>query len=164
MKKRLLFIAVLLIAATCFYLKDTNFSSTESMNEISGAYEALNFLGSSKTFPFDKLPEQSHYAAWESWKKKNSSKTAAKIVAPWESMGPHNKAGRTLAIAYNPQNPRTLYAGSASGGLWKSTTAGEGANAWERVPIEFPVLGVSTIAIDPNDSLNILIGTGEVYN
>ena len=54
--------------------------------------------------------------------------------------------------------------GSASGGLWRSYTAGVGVDAWHYVPIGFPVLGVSSISVAPNDSNLIYIGTGEVYN
>ena len=39
-----------------------------------------------------------------------------------------------------------------------------GVEAWEMVPTGFPVLGVGAIAIDPNNSEVIYVGTGEVYN
>ncbi len=81
----------------------------------------------------------------------------------WRALGPMNVGGRTLALAFNPQNPSTLWAGSASGGLWRSATGGRGAAAWTYVPTGFPVLAVSSIAVDPADSNTILIGTGEVY-
>lgn len=82
----------------------------------------------------------------------------------WEALGPHNIGGRTLALAFNPLNDATLWAGSAGGGLWRSYTAGTGLTAWHRVPTGFPVLGVAAIAINPADSNEIYIGTGEVYN
>jgi len=56
-----------------------------------------------------------------------------------------------------------VLAGTAGGGLWKTTTQGVGQNAWEFVPTGFPVLGVASIAIDPDNPNNIIIGTGEVY-
>ncbi|NIW79968.1 MAG: hypothetical protein GWN16_11135, partial [Calditrichae bacterium] len=71
---------------------------------------------------------------------------------------------RTLVVEFNPQNPNTIFAGSASGGLWRSYSAGRGADAWEYVPTGFPVLGVSSIAFVPGDSNTFYIGTGEVYN
>jgi photosystem II stability/assembly factor-like uncharacterized protein len=86
------------------------------------------------------------------------------VVDPWTAIGPHNTGGRTLAIEFNPQNPNTVYAGSASGGLWVSYTGSAGVDAWQRIETGFPVLGVSTIEFEPNDSNVIYIGTGEVYN
>ena len=131
--------------------------------KVSGAYEALNFLGGRQTYPDKVLPRESHYAAWQKWNQ-TETKPERNDVDPWESLGPHNRGGRTLAIAMNPQNENTLYAGSASGGLWRSYTGGKGATAWEQVNMGFPVLGVSTIAFHPLDSMIMYVGTGEVYN
>ena len=78
-------------------------------------------------------------------------------------MGPLNTTGRTLTIAVNPQAPETIYAGSASGGLWRSRNLGLGIS-WEYVETGFPILGVSTIEFAPQDSMVMYIGTGEVYN
>jgi photosystem II stability/assembly factor-like uncharacterized protein len=135
----------------------------ETAKKISGAYEALNFIGARQTYPFNKIPNKAHFAAWERWQADNISMRSNDPL-PWESLGPHNRGGRTLAIALNPLNTRTIYAGSASGGLWKSTTEGVGAEAWQLVETGFPVLGVSTIAIHPTDTMVMYIGTGEVYN
>ena len=89
---------------------------------------------------------------------------AQSFPGQWTAIGPKNFGGRTLCLAFNPQNAQTIYAGSAAGGLWKSYTGGTGANAWQPIPIGFPVIGIGAIAIDPNDSNTIYIGTGEVYN
>ncbi|MCB9294839.1 MAG: T9SS type A sorting domain-containing protein [Lewinellaceae bacterium] len=131
--------------------------------KISGAYEALNFLSAQRIYPHEHLPERAYYAAWEQLRQSATLRSGPQ-GEPWESMGPHNIGGRTLAIAFNPQNPRTMYLGSASGGLWRSYTAGAGALAWERVGTGFPVLAVSSVAFAPGDSTVMYIGTGEVYN
>jgi hypothetical protein len=83
---------------------------------------------------------------------------------PWEPIGPKNIGGRTLCLAVNPSDTSILWAGSASGGLWKSTSGGRGASAWTWVSTGFPVLGVSTIALDPQNPQVMYVGTGEVYN
>ena len=74
---------------------------------------------------------------------------------------------RTLFLAFHPDNPDIIFAGSASGGLWKTTTAGTagiGIEAWERVPTGFPALAVSAIVIAPDNPDVMYIGTGEVYS
>lgn len=82
----------------------------------------------------------------------------------WQSLGPHNVGGRTLCLAFHPQDPNTVFAGSASGGLWVTRNAGLGPLAWERMETGHPVLGVSSILIDPLDPQRMWIGTGEMYS
>ena len=134
-------------------------------DEISGAYDALNFWTMARAYPNDDVPNIARYAAFEQAKLNKLYKTEnLQTTNQWKTIGPHNKGGRTNAIAFNPQNPNTMYLGSASGGLWRSYTGGVGVDGWHYVPTGFPILGVSTIAIEPNDSNIIYIGTGEVYN
>lgn len=132
--------------------------------KVSGAYQALEFWGFSRTYPNASLPANAHYEAWRKLQKQSTTNTKDLGIAPWETMGPLNFSGRTLRLAFNPQNPNTLFAGSASGGLWKSTTGGVGEEAWDYVPTGFPILGVSSITFNPGDSMVMYIGTGEVYN
>jgi len=82
----------------------------------------------------------------------------------WTSIGPdQNIGGRILSIAIDPQNGNNIFIGSASGGIWKTTTAGVGSNAWQPVETDYPVLGVASIIIHPTNSNIIYAGTGEVY-
>jgi photosystem II stability/assembly factor-like uncharacterized protein len=161
-----LFITSVLISFLIF--NDQTVIKTEgktNTDKISGAYDALNFFSLARTYPEDQIPGDAYYKAFEQMKTEQLSKSANNLgLNPWEAIGPHNTGGRTLALAFNPQNPNTMYAGSASGGLWRSYTGGIGVDAWQRIDTGFPVLGVSAIAIEPNDSNVIYIGTGEVYN
>jgi len=82
----------------------------------------------------------------------------------WVPIGPDQTiGGRILSIAIDPQNGNNIFIGSASGGIWKTTTAGIGTNAWQPVVTGFPVLGVASIVIHPSNSNIIYAGTGEVY-
>ncbi len=128
-------------------------------NEKNEAYEALDFWARSRAYPNKAFPSKGYAQAFEKMKSMETLKTSQR----WEAVGPENFGGRTISLAVNPENNRTIYAGSASGGLWRSYTAGEGAKAWERVETGFPVLGVGAIAISEADTNVMFIGTGEVY-
>ncbi len=163
--KNLSSLTTFILVVSCLLLSCEQKQPTQQATKISGAYEALNFMGDRQVFPYEKLPERSYYAAWEAMQEMSEAVPSMREdVDPWETMGPHNRGGRTLALALNPQNPNTVLAGSASGGLWRSYSGGAGVDAWERVEIDFPVLGVSSITYAPGDSMTIFIGTGEVYN
>ncbi|MDX1548769.1 MAG: hypothetical protein R3247_17355, partial [Rhodothermales bacterium] len=131
----------------------------------SGAYEALAFWHRQRAYPRAELPPEGLYRAHarERLRPKRAAGPDAE-TAPWRPLGPHNIGGRTLDLVVNPARPATLYAGAASGGLWRSYTGGLGPRAWHRVETGFPVLGVSAIALAPDDTATVYIGTGEVYN
>jgi photosystem II stability/assembly factor-like uncharacterized protein len=169
MKKALTFFfasilfSVIFWYSTQFDSEENNAQETSKTEETSGAYEALTFNADRINYPDIKIPDGGYYKAWEQQTFPNGGRTA-NLTPPFESLGPLNRAGRTLAMAFNPQNPNTMYAGSASGGLWRSYTAGAGEAAWEQVSIDLPVLAVSCITFAPGDSMTMYIGTGEVYN
>ena len=140
----------------------TGVQQTEPYEEKeSGAALAMEEWGRVRSYPDGKIQMRNLTIAHE------AQQTLLEFrgnSAEWEAMGPKNFGGRTLCLAFHPNNPDILYAGSASGGLWKSTSAGVGVEAWERVPLGYPVLGVSSIAINPDNPEEMYIGTGEVYN
>ena len=170
-KKFLLLIGacIVIFTAGIFFIINNKTNSIEKPGnekeerEAGGVKEAMNEWFDQRAYPGKVISLEYLSRAFETSQNQLSHlKTAANTQ--WEAIGPKNFGGRTLFLAFNPQNNNTLYAGSASGGLWRSYTAGVGANAWHYVPTGFPVLGVSAIAISPVDSNIIYIGTGEVYN
>lgn len=83
---------------------------------------------------------------------------AESLDEQWTFIGPSNIAGRMLAIAFEPGNPEVMYAGSASGGLWKSTDSGLN---WFAIDDNLPTLAVAAVVVDPTDPGILYIGTGE---
>jgi photosystem II stability/assembly factor-like uncharacterized protein len=63
-----------------------------------------------------------------------------------------------LALTFDPTDTDVLYAGSASGGLWKST---DGGLAWLPLTDELPTLAVGGVAVILASPNVVLIGTGE---
>ena len=127
-----------------------------------GAYDALALWGMARAYPAADLPPTG-YADAVAHRQAQAARSGGEGAGPWRAMGPLNVGGRALAIAVNPQNPRTLWTGSASGGIWRSTTAGEGAEAWQLVPTGTGATAITAIAIAPQDSSTLYVGTGEVY-
>ncbi len=132
----------------------------------SGAMQALDFWAASRAHPNRVIPEIGIAAAWDETRRAASTLRTAGLddsVTPWTSLGPANIGGRTLALALLPGNPDVIFAGSASGGLWKTVTGGVGADAWDRIDTGFPVTSVGAVTIDSVDPDVMYIGTGEVY-
>ncbi len=97
----------------------------------------------------------------------NFAKSGAIHDELWNPVGPFtfkNTAswspgqGRINAIAVDPNDADTYYVGAPSGGLWKSTNAGQ---QWTPLTDFLAQIGVSAIAIDQNHSDTIYIGTGD---
>ncbi|MFN0212753.1 MAG: WD40/YVTN/BNR-like repeat-containing protein [Saprospiraceae bacterium] len=74
------------------------------------------------------------------------------------NIGPGAMSGRITAIAVDPNQPEVIYAGAASGGVWRSKSGG---TAWEPIFDKAPTQGVGSIAISPRNPDEIWVGTGE---
>ncbi|HEV8614639.1 MAG TPA: hypothetical protein VGU22_04025 [Methylomirabilota bacterium] len=76
----------------------------------------------------------------------------------WESMGPDNVPGRIRALAIDPTIGTTIYAGSAAGGVFKTTNAGVlWSTTWETQLS----LAIGGVAVAPSNPNVIYAATGE---
>ena len=152
----------------CFSCKEESEKNTLTPQQIksekfSGAGQSMDQWMAMRSYPNGKIDQGSYQRAFDQ-KQLNQRLRGGTPGCDWEALGPKNIGGRTLCLAFHPDNPDVMFAGSAGGGLWKTTTAGVGYTAWERIPTGFPVIGVPSIAIDPNNGDVMYVGTGEVYN
>jgi photosystem II stability/assembly factor-like uncharacterized protein len=78
----------------------------------------------------------------------------------WQFLGPVNVSGRCTDVAVVTPKGRsyTIYAATASGGLWR--TANEGTT-WEPIFENGPSTAIGDVALAPSDPGIIWIGTGE---
>ena len=90
------------------------------------------------------------------------SQRLAKSGAEWKwiNLGPRNVAGRIRSMAIDPENPAVLYAGSAGGGVWKTTDAGL---TWRPLDDLLQNLRIGSIAVNPHNPDLILAGNGEGF-
>ncbi|HTX39538.1 MAG TPA: hypothetical protein VME43_31180 [Bryobacteraceae bacterium] len=76
----------------------------------------------------------------------------------WRSLGPAAMGGRISGIAGVPGNPRLLYAGTGSGGLFKTVNGGV---TWQALFERPETISIGDIAIDPKHPDSVWLGTGE---
>ena len=74
------------------------------------------------------------------------------------SIGPAGMSGRIAAIDAFAPDPRIVYVGAATGGVWKSTNGGL---TFEPVFDEQPVHAIGAVAVDPRTPDVVWVGTGE---
>ncbi len=78
-------------------------------------------------------------------------------LAP-RSIGPAGMSGRIAAIAAVESKPDIVYAGAATGGVWKSF---DGGITWKPIFDDQPVAAIGAIAIDRRNPSIVWVGTGE---
>jgi len=78
----------------------------------------------------------------------------------WQYVGPNNISGRCTDVeAISPRgNQYTIWVGSATSGVWKSTNEG---TTFESVFDDMPTASIGDIAIDPKNPDVVWVGTGE---
>jgi photosystem II stability/assembly factor-like uncharacterized protein len=109
-----------------------------------------------RAYPY---PEINYTARNEAWSQAQQIKAAADERGEgWVLEGPYNIGGRISAVAMHPSNLQTIYAGAASGGIFKSTDIGD---SWTPIFEEALSLSIGDIAIAPSDPDVIWVGTGE---
>ncbi len=91
-------------------------------------------------------------------KQEQLSMRKASLSSQWSFVGPADIGGRIRVVKYHPTNGDILYAGSASGGLFKSSNGG---SSWFPLTDHLPTLAIGHLAFDPVDPDIIYIGTGE---
>ncbi len=74
------------------------------------------------------------------------------------SIGPALMGGRIADIAVSPSNSSTWYVAAGSGNLWKTSNSGI---TWQPIFDNQASYSIGTIAIDPNNTETVWVGTGE---
>ena len=93
---------------------------------------------------------------------KKSARSADTQSFDFVERGPGNVAGRTRSLIVDPDDAtnNTWFAGSASGGIWKTT---DGGSNWAFISEDIPNLGTNTLAMSAANSSVIYAGTGEHF-
>lgn len=103
---------------------------------------------------------------WKNYTTVRDLKRAKDIGDAWQPVGPIDVPaasyglgiGRVNVIAYHPTDSLTLWAGSPSGGLWKTI---DGGDNWTTNTDMLTNLGISDIAINPHNPDEIYLASGD---
>jgi hypothetical protein len=79
----------------------------------------------------------------------------------YRSIGPTRQSGRFVDFAVPLQQPRTFYAATGSGGLWKTVNNGQ---TFDPIFDNETVYSIGGIAVAPSDTNILWVGTGEANN
>ena len=138
------------------------------------SFKRLEWFYRQRSAPYDTIPLQVYRSELE----KEVKKAITGIENPlnnlqWNSIGPTGinstspthwgeMSGRIRGLDVDPTNSNVVYAGVASGGIWKTT---DGGTSWTNVGDNLASLTYGAIAIDPNNTNTVYAGAGEIlYN
>ena len=156
-------LAIIILSVIPFLIKDDETDEYETGFDEPGKFiEYFNNI----TTP---LGEQSSgyginygYAEFLKARNRNQRLKNTHEIYPWIQRGPGNVGGRTRTILTDPDDKtyKTWYAGSASGGIWKTT---DGGIKWIDLSPDFPNLSTSALVMAKSNHNIIYAGTGEGY-
>ncbi|GCC51351.1 hypothetical protein SanaruYs_15760 [Chryseotalea sanaruensis] len=142
------------------------FSSSKN-EKVNGPAEFAKFHRSIRTADGEAKPS---YSAGYKMKEFTRAKLKAKSartksdngVTAWTERGPSNVPGRTRGLIVDPDDAskNTWFAGSAGGGVWKTTNGGTN---WVLITPDLPNLATTVLAMATSNTNTIYMGTGEGF-
>jgi len=156
-----LFVASLLLQ--CKY--QDKVKEIDSENELDGMQQVMHqqFMmtrdPSLNTIPNERLKTARAYM--ESLTANNRTTQTAALA--WQERGPNNVGGRTRAILVDKRDAtgNTVFAGSVSGGMFKTTNFTSPSCTWTVINDFLPNLAITSIVQDNNNPDIMYAGTGE---
>jgi len=125
--------------------------------ETSGPNQEPNdWMAMQRMFPYNHINQEAFLSATHQGYA--LMKEAPVRTNPWTFAGPDNIGGRITDVEIPSGNLQTIYVGASTGGVMKTT---DGGVTWTNLFDDVPVISVGDIAIDPNNSDVLYVGTGE---
>src|SRR5205085_6069069 len=138
-----------------------DFEDTEGRND---------WFTDQRAYPFNTIPADARRRAFESLARmRTASRVEATAARRWQPIGPSptvsaymgnwgNTSGRINAIAVSPADARLVLAGSATGGIWRST---DGGASFVAVSDDQSELAVGSLAFARSQPAVVYAGMGD---
>jgi len=111
-----------------------------------------------RAFPYDYINYEAYQEALAQASEQKEAARTSGASKSWKFAGPVNVGGRITDIEMHASDQQTIYAGTATGGIFKSTNAG---TSWFPVFDKASSLTIGDLAIAPSDPKILYAGTGE---
>jgi len=128
---------------------------TTKLEDKSAPFDQFYFQ---RSYPDNTLDMEAFDAASEIVRKSLAGNSQKNIDGSWTAQGPGNIGGRFNCVVVHPEDELTIMAGSAAGGIFKTTDNGF---SWYPVADEFAYLAIGCITYDPTNSDIVYAGTGD---
>ena len=116
-----------------------------------------NWFYNQRAYPMDSIPQSEYVFSVQQVVKQSNSRKRSQLQK-WKFAGPTNIGGRITDIEANPLHDNLIYAGAASGGVFKTIDKG---GSWIPVFDSNPILSIGDMAIHPTNPDILYVGTGE---
>ena len=165
--------AVMLLSGAAFWAKIKPISPIVNSSYAEQSYNILSkgrvpkakqrpsdWFYQQRAWPLETIPEGKQRNAIKAAKELRADLNPEKgsRQAVWAQAGPTNIPGRITDLAIHPDFPSTIYAGSAAGGVFKSTDLGQN---WSPIFDQEGTPSIGALAIHPVDPDIVYVGTGE---
>jgi photosystem II stability/assembly factor-like uncharacterized protein len=163
LKYKTILLLLVPILVYIFYLDDYSEDLSNSNNYLplsmfkKKSVPADEWFEKQRAFPFEEIPNEEYLKAIEYVR---NYIPVGKLPTDdnWTLVGPTNIEGRITSVVIHPTNPQIVYAGSANGGVWKSTNF---CQSWISVFDNQNTSSIGALAIDPQNPETLYCGTGE---
>lgn len=126
-----------------------------------------NFMAPRIYPSYDMTLPSNNYHNFMEWKRNQPASVGVRTMASnWTTLGPPTKptgddtgVGRLNMVRFDPNDSEIMYVGAPDGGLWKSINGGD---SWTTTTDFLSVIGVSDLAIDPNNTQIMYLATGDL--
>ncbi len=115
------------------------------------------WMAHQRMYPFDAIKGEVYQTEMQKAYQMHQNSTRSDDYE-WEFVGPTNIGGRITDIEMPAGQSDIIYVGAATGGLLKTVDAGQ---TWQQLFYDIPTISVGDIAIDPQHSEVLYVGTGE---
>ena len=151
----ILLTVVITLSVSYLYLFKTDQLPHGTKGKIPGA-PAEDWFEKQRAFPYDEIPPNKYPEAISYVKQMPAYLHDNPL--PWVLAGPTNIEGRITTIVIHPTNPQIVYAGTANGGIWKSTNF---CQSWVSVFDNQNTSSIGALVLDPVNPNILYCGTGE---